>query len=82
MDKEWFVSQIDACSVTMYRMAWTILRNDADGNILPKGMNLTTPLEKNSGEWETSTEFSFEVLLGIDSGKDETCMRKKTIELS
>lgn len=45
MDKERFVSQIDACSVTMYRMAWTILRNDADRNILPKGMNLTTPLK-------------------------------------
>jgi len=49
LDKERFVSQIDACSVTMYRMAWTILRNDADGNILPKGMNLTTPLKRIPG---------------------------------
>lgn len=30
MDKDWFISQIDACSGMMYRMAWTILRNDAD----------------------------------------------------
>ena len=30
MDKDWFVSQIDACSGMMYRVAWTILRNDAD----------------------------------------------------
>ena len=30
MDKDWFISQIDACSGMMYRVAWTILRNDAD----------------------------------------------------
>ncbi len=30
LDKERFVSQIDAYSVMMYRLAWTILRNDAD----------------------------------------------------
>ena len=40
---------------------------DVDGNTLPKGMNLTTPLETDSGDWDLSSEFSFEVLLGIDA---------------
>ena len=39
---------------------------DAEGNRLQKGMNLTTPLETDSGDWDLSSEFSFEVLLGID----------------
>ena len=30
MDKERFIAEIEACSDMMYRVAWSILRNDAD----------------------------------------------------
>ena len=30
MDRERFIAEIEACSGMMYRVAWSILRNDAD----------------------------------------------------
>ena len=30
MNKEFFIAEIEACSDMMYRVAWSILRNDDD----------------------------------------------------
>ena len=30
MDRDFFIAEIEACSSMMYRVAWSILRNDAD----------------------------------------------------
>ena len=30
MDKGFFIAEIEACSETMYRVAWSILRNETD----------------------------------------------------